>query len=136
MSDAYANIGPGEAARKLFGYFLEHREEEGLSTNYHTERAVCNICDGRGATWHGWGGRNGGPSCSFSGSEWNELDYEDREGYMDGSYDAPCPECCGGNVVDVLSPHTPEEFLAMWFEWLEEDAKDRAVEAQERAMGC
>ena len=55
---------------------------------------------------------------------------------MDGSYDAPCPECRGHNVVDVLSPHTPEEFLLMWFKWLEEDAQDRAAHAQEIAMGA
>jgi hypothetical protein len=136
MSEAWENIGPGEAARKLFGYLLSHREEEGLSTDYSTEKVVCNVCRGKGTTWHGWGGRNGGPSCSFGGDEWNEMDYDDREAYMDGTYDAPCPECHGQNVLDVLSPHTPEEFLAMWHEWLEDDAQGRAEHAQEIAMGC
>jgi hypothetical protein len=134
---AWENIGPGEAARKGFGWYLQGCREEGLPVEFRTVMVVCNICRGKGTTWHGWGGRNGGPACSFSGDEWNDMHDDDREGYMDGTYDAPCPECLGHNVVECIVPEsTPEGFLAGWHASLEEDARDRAVQAQEIAMGC
>ena len=137
MSNAWENIGPGEASLKMFGWYLDGRREDGQSVEFSTVMVVCNICRGKGTTWHGWGGRNGGPSCSFGGDEWNEMDYDDRDAYMDGTYDAPCPECHGQNVVTCLDhENTPEDLIAGWHKSLEQDARDRAEHAQEIAMGC
>ena len=83
-----------------FANWLRYRAEEGLDVRGVVERrVVCPCCDGRGVTVHGFGGRYGGAYASYTADEWHELGEETQEDYRDGTFDAPCPDCGGANVV-------------------------------------
>jgi hypothetical protein len=106
---------------------------EDAPLRFTDRREVCGCCDGKGTTWHGWGR---GDACSFTASEWAELDPDDQDGYMDGRYDGICPECNGANVVEIVTVHSTPEAIAEIQASIEAEWSLRAAEAQERRMGC
>lgn len=57
--------------------------------------AICNECEGEGTTGH--------PAFAngFTSSEWEELDHEDRQNYLDGRYDIRCSSCNGRGSVKI-----------------------------------
>lgn len=94
-------------------------------------KEVCDVCDGQGTTWHGYAGT------AFTASEWELLDGDDRDGYMSGRYDQPCPQCRGNNVVDAVSEEDSETAAyAMFTNIMEGLAADAAVSMMEQRMGC
>ena len=115
------------------GLFLMENGLEDAPLRFTDDREVCPTCDGKGTTWHGWGR---GDACTFTASEWADLDEEDRDGYMNGRYDGQCPECHGANVVTIVTIHSTPEVIAEIEEMLRAHYSCLAVEAQERRMGC
>lgn len=97
-------------------------------------KIVCPDCDGKGTTWLG---RPAHDAIVFTGDEWNEMDYEERDDWMGGFYDGICPECNGKNVVDEVNrDHTSPEVLKAWDEWINDYYDMRAAERMERMMGA
>tara|TARA_R110002020_G_C16144973_1_gene762184 strand:+ start:34 stop:390 length:357 start_codon:yes stop_codon:yes gene_type:complete len=62
------------------------------------EMIVCPNCGGRGITTNPSIYPVGG---GFTQSEWNEMDSEFQDTYMDGGYDVRCRECRGRNVIEI-----------------------------------
>jgi hypothetical protein len=54
---------------------------------------ICHRCEGEGTVDH--------PAFSngITSSEWAEWDDDERQDYMRGVYDVPCPECRGAGKV-------------------------------------
>ena len=91
---------------------------------------VCDRCHGRGSV--DGNGFEGG----ITGSEWSEMDQDDRESYMSGDYDEYCPECKGLRVV--LHPdedRADSEILKAYWQKLEADARYRSEERYQQRMG-
>ena len=115
------------AARRaqLWQSFVEHCREEGIV--FHTETVVCPTCNGEGAYVNPNIDRNG---ITQSDEVWDE---EFWYGYGAGTYDVPCEECAGRNVIKV--PTTPEA-RDEWDEWLNSMHEDSAIMEAERRMGA
>lgn len=97
---------------------------------------VCPTCNGKG--------RHVNPSIDAHGitaEEWDrDWDYEDREMYLNGSYDVTCYECNGTNVVpeinkERLSPAT-REIVDLVERQRAEEASYVRMCMMERAMGA
>jgi len=86
---------------------IVYDEDESYETTAPGYRVVCPRCGGSGTHDH--------PAFSngITGSEWAEWEPEERENYMNGTYDVPCEECHGRNVVDEID----------WETWEGEDPK-------------
>ena len=98
------------------------------------KRIVCPTCSGRGTTWLG---RPAHDAVCFTGSDWNDLHPDERDEWMDGTYDQPCPECGGLRVVDEPDEEsTPAAVWAVWEAHCVSVWQDRQVEAQELRMGA
>ena len=121
-----------------FASWLRYRAEEGLDVRGVVERrVVCPCCDGRGVTVHGFGGRYGGAYASHTADEWDEMGEEMQEMYRDGTFDAPCPDCGGANVVLELDREASDAALvADWDAYCQEIWQCEAAHRQEIAMGC
>ena len=97
-------------------------------------RVVCDCCNGTGTTWLG---RPAHDAVCFTGSDWNDLHPDERDEWMDGTYDRPCPECDGRRVVDEPDPErTPAGVWKAWEDHCEQVWADARVQAQEIAMGA
>ena len=59
---------------------------------------VCPNCGGRGVTTNPNIYPVGG---GFTQNEWDEMDSEYQDMYMDGAYDVRCRECNGRNVIEI-----------------------------------
>jgi hypothetical protein len=53
---------------------------------------ICPACDGHGTDRGASVESDGG---GFTSSEWNDLDQEFRDDYLNGVYDKPCTSCKG-----------------------------------------
>jgi predicted methyltransferase len=96
-------------------------------------KIVCPTCDGDGTHVNPAVDGNGISPDQFR----EDPDFE--EAYFSGVYDVRCEECEGKNVVEVIDEdllEKNEELASEWFDWVESWAEDRAVRAQERAMGA
>src|ERR1700756_1678658 len=56
---------------------------------------ICSCCEGEGKV------DNPAFGNGFTGSEWAEMDYDEREDYLEGCYDVLCRECGGSGKVQV-----------------------------------
>jgi len=95
-----------------------------------TRREVCDRCRGEGKHDH--------PAFSngISAEEFDE-DPDFREDYMAGTYDVPCEECHGRNVVDVIdTERVPADAREALYRWWQEEASDRRAAEAERRMGA
>jgi hypothetical protein len=121
-----------------FASWLRYRADEGMDVRGVFERrVVCPCCNGRGVTVHGFGGRYGGAYASYTADEWHEMGEETQEMYRDGTFDAPCPDCGGANVVLELDREASNAALvADWDAYCQEIWECEAAHRQEIAMGC
>ena len=62
------------------------------------EIIVCPRCGGRGVITNPSIYPIGG---GFTQNEWNEMDSEFQELYLEGAYDVRCPDCRGRNVIEI-----------------------------------
>lgn len=96
--------------------------------------AICICCAGHGRV------DNPAFSNGFTSSEWADLDGDERDAYMSGTYDVPCGACRGAGKVqlpDVARMTYPQKRrLAAQ----RRDERDRALyaaeAAAERRAGC
>jgi len=110
----------------------DYPELEGQPLVIH--KKVCHGCRGSGTTWLG---RPASDAVSFTQSEWGELDYDERDRWMDGTYDSTCPECNGKNVIDVLDEVRSGDLLVREFNrWMMDYYEYQDEIAAERATGC
>ena len=121
-----------------FADWLRFRADEGMDVRGAVERrVVCPCCDGRGVTVHGFGDRYGGAYASYTADEWHEMGEETQEMYRDGTFDAPCPDCGGANVVLELDRKASDAALiADWDAYCQEIWECEAAHRQEIAMGA
>lgn len=102
-----------------------------LASKLVIAKEVCPTCSGHGVTWHGRS------NVAFTSGEWYDMDEDDRDGYMSGRYDGPCPQCNGNNVVDKVSAErSDDEAFAEFERMCREESGHRQAQAQERAMGA
>jgi hypothetical protein len=92
-----------------------------------TKIVVCPLCEGTGSAW----GRD------FTSSEWQSMEQEEQDGYLEGVYDQQCSECFGRNVV--TQPQRSGSYPVDWNYWIEYE-KDyyecEQIAQQERMMGA
>ena len=74
------------------------REKAKPAANVRKEMIVCPRCGGHGTITNPNIYPIGG---GFTQSEWNEMDSEFQDMYMDGAYDVRCPDCKGRNVIEI-----------------------------------
>lgn len=111
-------------------------EQDGLETEEECEVPfkfeVCPTCDGKGTHTN--------PSVDsggITGSEWAEWDDEDRESYMEGTYDVQCYECRGQRVTPEMDRERVDpKILEHMDRAAREEAEFRAIERAERMMGA
>ena len=115
----------GRKAR-LWQEFVGHCRQEGMV--FQTEIIVCPSCGGEGAYVNPNIDRNG---ITQSDEVWDDEEF--WEGYASGTYDVPCEECGGRNVIQV--PTTPE-VRDEWGKWLNSMYEDIAMMEAERRMGA
>lgn len=111
-------------------FFLMEEDEDGAveAIKLPSRFAVCPRCDGHGKHDH--------PAFSngITGSEWEEWDDEERDGYFSGRYDVVCGECHGKRVVaeidwDALDLETAR-VVECWYR--EEEAYRHMCESERR----
>lgn len=96
-------------------------------------KEVCTDCQGSGTTWLG---RPASDAVSFTQTEWEELDYDERDRWINGTYDSTCPECNGKNVIDVLDESQSHSDVVDAHErWMIDLYEYQAEAAAELAMG-
>lgn len=83
-----------------------------LELRLPSKRIVCPNCDGSGS--QDCFGRNGVPN------RWFNEDPDFAEDYASGMYSAPCEECRGRNVVDVIDYDALDADTRKAVEWHEE----------------
>lgn len=102
------------------GYYEEERE---LPARWE----ICTTCRGEGHTSNHLG--------AFTSSEWNELDHEWQEDYIDGKFDRACEHCNGaGKVLVADEERCDPELLKEYWAHQAELAELHAIERQERLM--
>ncbi|QBQ72201.1 hypothetical protein HWC14_gp52 [Serratia phage Parlo] len=93
--------------------------------------AICGCCEGHGKVEN--------PAFYNGITDWAEWSDEERESYMSGLYDVPCPDCRGSGKVKVpdVAAMTFAEKRELVLQRIEarEDAEYRRQCAHERAMG-
>ncbi|HHL0959059.1 TPA: hypothetical protein ACQVH3_003812 [Serratia marcescens] len=94
---------------------------------------ICNYCEGHGKV------DNPAFSNGITSSEWGEWSDEDRESYMSGLYDVPCPNCSGSGKVKApnvgsMTFAEKRELVKQLIEAREEEEFLRQC-AHERRMG-
>lgn len=104
--------------------------DEETGTIIHCDFIACTGCGGRGSCVN--------PSVDSHGigaEEWEtEWDIEEREGYLSGQYDIPCPRCGGLRVI--LQPQEDDPNSGMLERAWRDEANYRAEQEAERRMGC
>lgn len=98
---------------------------------FHWE--ICDRCRGNGQIDH--------PAFSngITSDEWAEWGDEDRENYLSGMYDIPCPDCTAGKVkVPIIARLTFSEKRDLVHEmrrrqWAAESLRERMIE--DRMLG-
>ena len=103
-------------------HFDEDEEREVPALTCPSQMVVCGRCAGSGVT----------TAICEDGMDpemWDEMNGDEREEYIDGVYDKPCPDCKGLRVVPEprLDALTAEDRKR--FDKYESDLNDDAVEA-------
>ena len=96
--------------------------------------AICHCCEGSGQM------ENPAFSNGFTSSEWRDMDGDEQESYMAGSYDVACSNCRATGKVqvqDVASMSFAEKRALVQqrreAEWRAESARDYAAERRMEA---
>lgn len=116
---------------QLFHRWREFMSEDDPDFKVITKKEVCSTCHGSGTTWLG---RPSHDAVVFTESDMADMDDDEIDAWMGGSYDGTCPECNGQNVVDVIDEErTPKKYVDSFQEWVDDYYAD--IRTQRMEMG-
>lgn len=119
-------------------YYNDENEE--VEFVFPAKHEVCPKCEGHGTHLTPSIGEH-----AYSAEEFYESfpEEEDRQEYFQrgGIYDVTCHQCKGKNVITVIDEEActtveQKEHLKQYYNYLEEEARWRREEEDERRFGC